>query len=395
MRRLVIVVAIALALGGALWSGSDKPGADHAAQSAHNQTSDSLQARRAAARGSLKVQNQDAADTASSTTRAPRGPRYARNPRAPRTSATIARADLKQSPPDPTDSTYEEYMRQRQATINDQTDAAAATDSNIEEPSIIEAATSPFSFQLSVDLTNAYFFRGIIQQDDDLIVQPAAQMNIRLHERNDFRVDATLGVWNSFGKNSGDNDRSALKHWYEADLYAGFIVTKDKLSLTTTYTWYTSPSDAFRTVEELTFTLAFNDRDYLGKFSLQPYATLGIETGTNFADGADSDRGTYLELGIAPGFGFDLARTPITITFPISVGLSLNDYYQDAAGEDDTFGFLQAGVNASFPLPIDKSAGAWTLNAGASILYLGDHTADYNGGDDTEFIGTIGIQWSF
>jgi hypothetical protein len=161
------------------------------------------------------------------------------------------------------------------------------------------------------------------------------------------------------------------------------------------YTFLTSPSDAFETVQELGFLVAFDDSEYLKEWSLKPYALLSIETGADASDGADSDTGTYLELGIGPGFGFDVGKTPVSIAFPVAVGFSLDNYYQDGSGDDEAFGFFQVGAKASFPLPIPQRFGAWSMSAGVAGLFLGEHTEDYNAGDDAEIIGTVGVQVNF
>lgn len=155
----------------------------------------------------------------------------------------------------------------------------------------------------------------------------------------EFKLDGFIGTWNSFGPNGGTQTGGLIEDWYESDLYGGFTLTRGKLSLTTAYTFLISPSDAFQTVQELGFTLAFDDSEWMKEWALKPYATLAIETGSNGSDGPDLSNGVYLELGIAPGFSFDMGKTPVTLTFPASVGLSLSDYYQDASGSDDTFGF--------------------------------------------------------
>ncbi len=254
---------------------------------------------------------------------------------------------------------------------------------------------NPFSLQLNLDVTNAYFYRGILQQDDGAIVQPAAKLNVRAFENDDWTIDVFLATWNSFGSNGGSNTSDFIKNWYECDLLAGVVITRGNLSLTTSYVFLTSPSDAFATVQELDLTLSYDDSDLLGAFALHPYALVAIETGSAAADGADSDLGTYLELGVAPGFSFDLGETPVSVSFPLSVGLSLHDYYQDAAGSDDTFGFFQAGAKASIPLPFGDQFGKWSLNAGVAGLFLGDATAAYNNGSDAEFIATAGVQVNF
>ncbi|MDX2117156.1 MAG: hypothetical protein SFY96_03125 [Planctomycetota bacterium] len=272
-------------------------------------------------------------------------------------------------------------------------DAPASTPDPAPPPA--ETVGSAISVQLNFDFTNAYFYRGIRQQDKGLIVQPAARITTRLVDDAELKLDGFIGTWNSFGPNAGTQTGGLIEDWYESDLYGGFTLTHGTLSLTTSYTFLTSPSDAFQTVQELGFTLAFDDSAWMKAWSLKPYATLAIETGSNGSDGPDLSNGVYLECGIAPGFSFDVDKTPITLTFPVSVGLSLSDYYQNAASADDTFGFAQVGAKASIPLGAPSRFGTWTLNAGVLVLFLGDHTKVFNGGDGTEMIGTVGLQWNF
>lgn len=255
--------------------------------------------------------------------------------------------------------------------------------------------SSAISVQLNLDFTSAYFYRGIRQQDKGLIAQPAVRITTRVVDDSDLKLDGFIGTWNSVGPNAGTRDDALGEDWYESDLYAGLTLSAGKLSLTTSYTFLTSPSDAFETVEELLFTLALDDSPWLKQWSLKPYATLVFETGSNGSDSPDLDNGVYLELGVAPGFSFGAEKSPITLTFPASIGLSLADYYQSASGRDDTFGFAQVGTKASVPLGEPGRFGSWTLNAGVSLLFLGDHTGGFNRGDDTEVIGTIGVQWNF
>lgn len=269
------------------------------------------------------------------------------------------------------------------------------TDESVVAPG--NARANPFSLQLNLDYTTAYFYRGILQEDTGFILQPAAKLTVNLYEKNDLKIDGLLGVWNSFhGQKTGAQSHSDFTdYWYEADLVAGFTLTKGKVSLTGTYSFLTSPSDAFETVQELNFTLAYDDSDLLGKWAIYPYVLFGIETGADGSDGANTQPGTYLELGVAPGFSIDVGKAPVAISFPMSVGLSLHDYYQDAAGNDDTFGFVQVGVKASVPLPFTERYGKWTLNAGVSAIFLGDHTAQFNGGDRKQLVGSVGLQLNF
>ncbi|CAG0953658.1 hypothetical protein PHYC_00339 [Phycisphaerales bacterium] len=251
--------------------------------------------------------------------------------------------------------------------------------------------------QINLDAATAYFYHGIIQEDSGLILQPAAKVTLNVFQNERIMLDLFAGTWNTFhGQKTGASTQGDFtEYWYESDLLAGATVTMGKFSVTGQYVLLTSPSDAYETVQEFDLTLAYDDTELLKKFALHPYATVGVECGADASDGANSDAGVYLELGVAPGFSFDVSETPVAISFPVSVGLSLKDYYQDAAGDDDTFGFAQVGAKASIPLPFGGRYGAWTLNAGVHGLFLGDHTSDYNSGDGFEVIGTVGLQVNF
>jgi hypothetical protein len=74
------------------------------------------------------------------------------------------------------------------------------------------------------------------------------------------------------------------------------------------------------------------------------------------------ERGEYLELGVAPGFPIvDSETMPMTLTFPVKLGLSLDDYYEISESNEDTFGYATTGAKLSFPLtfiPEDYGRGA-------------------------------------
>lgn len=284
------------------------------------------------------------------------------------------------------------------AFAQDQTNPARPSDTSAPSPAVALAApNNALSAQLNLDYTTAYFYHGIIQEDTGFIIQPAAKLTVNLYEEDDIKVDAFVGTWNSIhGQKTGSQTQGDFtEYWYESDLLGGVAFTTGKFSLAAQYVVLTSPNDAYETVQELDFTLAYDDSEALGSYALHPYALLAFEVGADASDGANSDTGTYLELGIAPGFSFDAGETPVSISFPASVGLSLNDYYQDAAGDDDLFGFAQVGVKASIPLPVSVRYGKWTLNAGVSALFLGDNTSDLNAGQGEQIVGTIGLQLNF
>jgi len=164
-------------------------------------------------------------------------------------------------------------------------------------------------------------------------------------------------------------------------------------SFSATYTAYTSPNSGFTSVREIMFKLAVDDSAHLGKGALKPYVILaqefGTEVGTGQADGGLS-AGTYLELGVAPGY----AASNASLAFPVKLGFSLSDYYE-LAGEDNKFGFFSVAAIATIPLGATTSFGAWNLHGGVEYQALGTTTEFFNGGESSQVIGSIGIGFSY
>ena len=245
------------------------------------------------------------------------------------------------------------------------------------------------SLSTSVDVTTAYFFRGIVQEDQGSIIQPAVEVGFSLSDN----LSLSVGIWNSFhdGPSGTAGGATDPESWYESDLYisAGTSLSDD-LDGSVTLTWYTSPNDAFATVTEVAIGLSIDDSDGL---ALSPSLTLAMET-SNSAFGAEE--GTYLELGIEPSLApFANGNLQnVALSMPITLGLGINDYYETATDDDD-FGFLDIGIVGSMPLSVPASYGSWTLSAGVHYLMLGDNTEAANGGDDDEIIATVGISMGY
>ena len=249
----------------------------------------------------------------------------------------------------------------------------------------------PVSLELGLDITTAYFYHGFNQEDGGLIVQPSAALTFRLFEGDDVRVEGTLGTWSSLhSQKTGAASRSDLgEWWYEVDVSGGVSVSSGAWSFSTTYCVFASPSDAFATLQELDLCVEYDDSEVLGAWALSPYVLIGIETDGQAADG--NELGTYAELGVSPGLTFDVAGTEVELAFPLGVGLSLSKYYQNEDGDDEFFGYATLGVTASVPL----GDSGCVASVGVSGMLLGDHAAEYNGGNDVQFVGTVGLRWSF
>jgi hypothetical protein len=182
------------------------------------------------------------------------------------------------------------------------TPAAPATE---QKPA--EAPKSPNTGRLSinagVDWTTAYFFRGIKQETEDLILQPHGELSFKLVDQADALTSLSLtpGIWDSIhtGPTSESPIASDPKVWYEFDGYVRLsAVLWEDLTTYALYTAYTSPSGAFGTVQEIAFGIGYNDAKLLGPFALNPTFLVAFELDGQADAGAD--KGVYAQIGIAP-----------------------------------------------------------------------------------------------
>jgi hypothetical protein len=251
------------------------------------------------------------------------------------------------------------------------------------------------SFSTGVDFSHAYFFRGIVQERSGIIAQPFMDMTFSLFEATEGlnSVTFTIGQWNSLHTGPSGNDGSAanVAAWYESDFYAGFGFGVDNWDFGLTYTAYLSPNDSFGTVKETALSLSVDDSTLLGDFALSPHVLMAIELDGQ-ADGGAGE-GVYIELGVEPGLSVD--GIPVSVAFPVTVGLSLTDYYEGSPGNDDAFGYVDLGLVASTPLPLPETYGAWEVSGGVQVLLLGDALASFNGGDDVQAVGTFGFNLGY
>jgi hypothetical protein len=263
-------------------------------------------------------------------------------------------------------------------------------------PAAAQTADDPnpgaLTFTGSFDVPSIYFFRGIRQETDPgFTMFPAADLGIALGSSDGAikSVGVNFGLWNSLQTGSSGTDGPTEQLHYEEDFYAtlglGFA---QGFSLGTTFTAYTSPNGIFGTVKELSFKVAKSHM-------LNPYGIIAFELGGDDSPAADGgDPGTYLELGVGPGF--PLADTKATLTVPVKFGFSLSDYYQDPiTGEDNKFGYFDLGGLVTLPLSgIPSQFGSWNVHGGLDWLLLGDTPKFFNADEDGD-TGSNRVIWSF
>src|SRR6185295_5137073 len=177
----------------------------------------------------------------------------------------------------------------------------------------------------SMDVSNAYLFRGIPQDDTGLILWPAADLGVALKSGGGIvrSVTVNLGMWNSLHTGITGLDGPSGKLWYESDFWTSVGVGfAGGVHVAATYTAYTSPNGAFPSVKELSFKASAPVR------GTNPYAVVAFELAGQ-ADGGAVE-GRYLELGAAPR----VRVLGLAMAVPVKVGLSLDGYYEGLSGDE-------------------------------------------------------------
>ncbi len=264
---------------------------------------------------------------------------------------------------------------------------AAAVPARAQDPNL-----GALTFTGGIDFLNAYYFRGIPQDETGLIMWPYGDLGFAVYSGDGGlkNVGVNVGTWNSLHTGIAGLDSASSKLWYESDFYTTLgLGFGGGTSLGITYTAYTSPNGLFSTVKELAFKFSVDDSGYLGGAAVRPYVLLARELGDAQADGG-LEAGTYLELGIAPGY----ATSRAALAVPVKVGLSLGDYYETLAPEgDETFGFFSIAGIVTVPFTsMPTRYGTWNVHGGVEFLKLGERN---QGLGETNVIGSVGLGFSY
>ncbi|HZN41538.1 MAG TPA: hypothetical protein VFD82_22220 [Planctomycetota bacterium] len=265
-------------------------------------------------------------------------------------------------------------------------------------PAAGAASPKVVSGRMGLSFTSHYYFRGILQENQGIIAQPWLEVGYGLYEGKDtFRnLGLTFGLWNSLHDGpTGTGGGNTM--WYESDFFIELSADiGERLSVGATYTSYYGANGVKPNVEELAFSATYNDEK--GKLisalesGLQPSVVLAFELDGQQDAGGPGNLGTYLQLGVAPSFPLGkLGKTDVTLSVPVTMGLSLGDYYE-FGGDDEFFGFFDVGAEASCALPwMPSRLGPWTAELGLHWITLGDSTQDVPGSDSTELIISLGL----
>ncbi len=256
--------------------------------------------------------------------------------------------------------------------------------------------TGKVAFSTGFDVTTEYWYRGLGQENQGLILQPWIDMTFELFSSDDLTLTGSVGTWNSI------QDATPGDAWYESDFYAGVSAEMGDLAVGVSYINLYNPAGGDIFAEEIDFSLSYDDSGLGLPFALNPSATLAIEIDGGSDNG--TNKGTYLGLAIEPGVADILGSdtVPVGLTVPVTLGLGLDDYYEDGLGNDDTFGFIDIGLVLSTPLDafIPADYGSWTASFGVHAIFLGDSAENISaafgtGQDDSSVYATFGITMEY
>lgn len=254
--------------------------------------------------------------------------------------------------------------------------------------------TGAVSFSVGADIPTAYVFRGYEIEDSGLIVQPYAEATFAVADGVDFY----LGTWNSLHSNhtgAGGTAGGNSDVWFESDFYTGVSLANfDPVSVDLSYVSYMYPGNATGAYQEIDVTVGYDDSELLGEWSMNPYALVAFEFATGGAGDTDD---TYLELGGEWSYSLvDSADYPIDLTVPVKIGLSLDGFYVDSTGGNETFGFVSIGANLGMPLTcIPTEFGTWSAGAGVTVYFENDDVALNDSSDDVLIVGTLGVSMEY
>ena len=281
--------------------------------------------------------------------------------------------------------------------------------------------TGAFSFTINLNFPSSYYFRGIAQSNAGFQFQPYLELKANLYEGGEKDVVSggflKAATWSHFNSVAAP----ITTNYYEQDIYlSGGLVLLKRATLEAGWNLYAYPGiGSAAQVQEVFGKLSFDDSGLWPfklpgdqDFALSPYVLIAGET-SGGADGAGAlggGKGTYLELGIDPGYVIDLTKDwSVRLHLPFVLGLSLDKYYEVATGtgvNDKTFGFADLGLAADVPLKfVPARYGRWTFSSGIHLLWLGDNTTllagppgtalnalNVTGGKDLEVWGVTGVK---
>jgi hypothetical protein len=250
------------------------------------------------------------------------------------------------------------------------------------------ANTGAVKLTAGLDVPSLYYFRGLRQEADPKItLWPYGDVGVTLKTADAGlkSVAVNFGVWNSLHTGSAGSKVTNKGIHYEEDFYTTLTLGFSAASTAVKWIAYTSPNGSYSTVQELDFTVT-------GTQKYAPYGIVAFELSDASADGG-AGKGTYLELGATPSW--PLGGKGVTLAIPLSLGMSLNDYYE-LGDTDNKFGFFDAGALVTVPFSgVPAKFGSWNVHFRGDYIAMGDTTKAFNKDKSSGGYGLVGLGFSY
>jgi hypothetical protein len=298
-----------------------------------------------------------------------------------------------------------EKPQQQQATIQQiqSTDPSEDSQQNPVIAAPTEPAYSGFKLALTggLDFTNAYVHRGYVQQQGSLVIQPFTTVAADWESPcglsftpyflafNSIRTDGCQMAAGSMPTRMG-----TCMGAYQSEYMFGAVTAYKGLTLDVSYNLYGNSCGVFIPTEEMGGKLSYdfgsvwNEPGATIWLGLKPYAALYFETVN-----VNSSPGTYMEVGVEPAVRFPFFGRKAAISLPYALGMSPSNYYLDAQGNNQFFGYWSFGAAFTVTLPIH--CGHWFATASVRYYSLEADSLRITAGKTDEVVGKIGVGFAF
>jgi hypothetical protein len=151
-------------------------------------------------------------------------------------------------------------------------------------------------------------------------------------------------------------------------------------------------------VQEIGSTLSYDDSSFFTNTpyfnSIAPHVAFFHETD----DLGSHTSPDYIEVGVQPGLKpINIVKVPVTLSVPVTAGLTPNSYYTHTNGHNEVFGFLLVGLKASAPIAcVPSSLGSWNINTEVDYIDLNaDSAKAADSGDSSDLVFQLGLSVTF
>lgn len=280
--------------------------------------------------------------------------------------------------------------------------ARVATPGDDPAPEVAAEDDAPAAtVELGLSTTSRYLYRGFLVEDQGAVVQSWLDLRVPVYVGTGLvrQVDLGANVWTSFGTGptGTGGDTQAPRAFSEVDwTLSATAQLAGGWSAGASLVWFRYPNDSASPIEEATLTVGYDDGPRwpgTGRFrGFSPTATVGTEL-EGQSDGG-LHRGTYLSIGVSPRLSLAADPEGSSVALAVTAGFSLSDYYEDAAGHDETFGYVELGPELTLPLG-GLAGGSCAVTVGVHVLLAGDHVRAYNDTDEPEVVAFLTFVTSF